>query len=124
MLFNANSNRKFSASLFDEMFDMEVENTRTLSNHQQLIEELEKVKIETANKTIEELLEELLQKEQEVFEMYSFAHTNYSIIKNKQTLYFKNIQASKIQIKEVAVWLYNDDTTAMSTKLRSQLIEI
>jgi hypothetical protein len=33
MLFAANPNRKFNAS-FDEMFDMEVENTLTLSNHQ------------------------------------------------------------------------------------------
>jgi 16S rRNA C1402 N4-methylase RsmH len=38
MLF-ANPNRKFS-SLFDEMFDMEVDNTLTLSNHQ-VIKELE-----------------------------------------------------------------------------------
>jgi hypothetical protein len=30
MLFAANPNRKFNASLFDEMFDMEVENTLTL----------------------------------------------------------------------------------------------
>jgi hypothetical protein len=41
MLFAANPNRKFSASLFDEMFDMEVDNTLTLSNHQELIKELE-----------------------------------------------------------------------------------
>jgi hypothetical protein len=62
MLFAANPNRKFSASLFDEMFDMEVENTLTLSNHQELIKELEKLPIETTNKTIEGLLEELKQK--------------------------------------------------------------
>lgn len=124
MLFYANPNRKINASLFEEMFDQEVENIKTLSNYQEIIKELEKAKIETANKTIEALLEEIQQKEQEVFEMYSLAHTNYSIGKYQQTLYFKNLQAIKTQIKEVAVWLYNDDSSAMSKKLRSQLIDI
>jgi hypothetical protein len=40
MLFAANPNRKFNASLFDEMFDMEVENTLTLKPSEP-IEELE-----------------------------------------------------------------------------------
>jgi hypothetical protein len=75
MLFAANPNRKF-ASLFDEMFDMEVENTLTLSNHQELIKELEKLSIETTNKTIEVLLKNYNKKQQqELFEMYSLAHT-------------------------------------------------
>jgi hypothetical protein len=118
MLFAANTNRKFNASLFDEMFDMEVENTLTLSNHQELIKELEKLPIETTNKTIEGLLEELQQKQQEVFEMYSLAHTNYSFNKYQQTLYYKNIQAIRTQIKEVALWLFDDETTAMPVELR------
>lgn len=124
MLFYANTNRKFNASLFEEMFDMEVEKTLTLSNFQEIISELEKAKIETTNKTIEALLEEIQQKEQEVFEMYSLAHTNYSICKYQQTLYFKKMQAIKTQIKEVALWLYNNDIGAMSIKLKSQLDDI
>jgi hypothetical protein len=81
MLFHANTNKKISASLFDEMFDMEVKDTINLSNFEEIIKELEKVVIETANKTIEALLEEIQQKEQEVFKMYSLAHTNYSFSK-------------------------------------------
>jgi hypothetical protein len=118
MLFAANPNRKFNASLFDEMFDMEVENTLTLSNHQELIKELEKLPIETTNKTIEGLLEELQQKQQEVFEMYSLAHTNYSFSKYQQTLYYKNIQVLRTEIKEVALWLFEDQVTAMPVTLR------
>jgi hypothetical protein len=118
MLFAANPNRKFSASLFDEMFDMEVDNTLTLSNHQELIKELEKLPIETTNKTIEGLLEELEQKQQEVFEMYSLAHTNYSFSKYQQTLYYKNIEAIRTQIKEVALWLFDGEITAMPVKLK------
>jgi hypothetical protein len=118
MLFAANPNRKFNASLFDEMFDMEVENTLTLSNHQELIKELENLSIETTNKTIEVLLKELQQKQQEVFEMYSLAHTNYSFSKYQQTLYYKNIQVLRTEIKEVALWLFEDQVTAMPVTLR------
>jgi hypothetical protein len=118
MLFAANPNRKFNASLFDEMFDMEVENTLTLSNYQELIKELENLSIETTNKTIEVLLKELQQKQQEVFEMYSLAHTNYSFSKYQQTLYYKNIQVLRTEIKEVALWLFEDQVTAMPVTLR------
>jgi hypothetical protein len=118
MLFAANPNRKFNASLFDEMFDMEVENTLTLSNYQELIKELENLSIETTNKTIEVLLKELLQKQQEVFKMYSLAHTNYSFSKYQQTLYYKNIQVLRTEIKEVALWLFEDQVTAMPVTLR------
>jgi hypothetical protein len=118
MLFAANPNRKFNASLFDEMFDMEVENTLTLSNHQELIKELDNLSIETTNKTIEVLLKELQQKQQEVFEMYSLAHTNYSFSKYQQTLYYKNIQVLRTEIKEVALWLFEDQVTAMPVTLR------
>jgi hypothetical protein len=119
MLFTANPNRKFSASLFEEMFDLEVENIRTLSINQQLIKELEKLRIETSNKTIEELLEELQQKQQEVFEMYSLAHTNYSLSKYQQTLYYKNIQTIRTEIKEVALWLFDAEVNDMPVKLRN-----
>jgi hypothetical protein len=118
MLFAANPNRKFNASLFDEMFDMEVENTLTLSNHQELIKELENLSIETTNKTIEVLLKELQQKQQIVFEMYSLAHTNYSFSKYQQTLYYKNIQVLRTEIKEVALWLFEDQVAAMPITLR------
>jgi len=118
MLFDANSNRKSSDSVFEEMFDMEVENTRSLSNHQQLLKELKKEKIETANKKIEALLEELQQKQQQVFEMYSLAHTNYSWSKYQQTLYYKKIQAIRTQIKEVALWLFGGQVNAMPSELQ------
>ncbi len=122
MLFHANTNRKISASLFDEMFDMEVENTINLSNFQEIIKELEKVKIETANKTIEALLEEIQQKEQEVFEMYSLAHTNYSFSKYQRTLYYKKIHAIRTQIKEVAIWLFDSQVNAMPFELKKHFI--
>jgi uncharacterized protein YfbU (UPF0304 family) len=122
MLFHANTNRKISASLFDEMFDMEVENTINLSNFQEIIKEPEKVKIETTNKTIEALLEEIQQKEQEVFEMYSLAHTNYSFRKYQQTLYYKKMQAIRTQIKEVAIWLFDNQVNAMPFELKKHFI--
>jgi hypothetical protein len=75
MLFAANSNRKISASLFDEMFDLEIDNTLTPSNHQELLKELELLKFETSNKTIEALLEELQQNQQKVFDLYGSGNT-------------------------------------------------
>ena len=122
MLFHANTNRKYNASLFEEMFDIEVEDTINLSNFQEIIKELEKVKIETANKTIEALLEEIHQKEQEVFEMYSLAHTNYSFSKYQQTLYYKKIHAIRNQVKEVAIWLFDSQVNAMPFELKKHFI--
>lgn len=118
MLFASNPNQKFCASLFEEMFDLEVENTRAPSIHQTLINEIEKLRIETFNKTIEELLEELQQKQHEVFEMYSLAHTNYSLRKYQQTLYYKNIQAINTQIKDVALWLFEGEVNDMPVNIR------
>lgn len=120
MLFHASPNRKISASLFEEMFEIEVANTDTLSNYQEVVAALEKLHIETANKAIEVILGELEQKQQEVFEMYSLAHTNYSFTKYQNTLYYKNIQAIRVQIKEVALWMYDGDCNAMPIQLRKQ----
>jgi hypothetical protein len=116
MLFYTNSNRKISASLFEEMFEMEDENTHIHSNLQVFAYDPINLEIETCNKTIKILLEEIEQKQQEVFEMYSLAHTNYSFNKYQQTLYYKNIQVITNQIKEVALWLFDGDISAMPVK--------
>jgi hypothetical protein len=50
--------------------------------------------------------------------MYSLAHTNYSFSKYQQTLYYKNIQVLRTEIKEVALWLFEDQVTAMPVTLR------
>jgi hypothetical protein len=118
MLFAAKSNRKISASLFDEMFDLEIENTAITSNHQELLKELEQLKFKTSNKTIEDLLEELQQNQQKVFDLYGADHTNYSFSTYQQTSHCKNIQLLRNEIKQVAIWLYDNDITAMPLELR------
>jgi hypothetical protein len=105
MLFAANSNRKISASLFDEMFDLELDNTLTPSNHQELLKELEQLKFETSNKTIVAVLEELQQNQQKVFDLYGADHINYSFSSTNNTLHYKNIQLVRNEIKQVAIWL-------------------
>jgi hypothetical protein len=118
MLFAANSNRKISASLFDEMFDLEIDNTLTPSNNQELLKELEQLQFETSNKTIEALLEDLQQNQQKVFDLYRADQSNYSFSVYQQTAHYKNIQLLKDEIKQVALWLYDNDITAMPLELR------
>jgi hypothetical protein len=118
MLFAANSNRKISASLFDEMFDLELGNTAAPSNHQELLKELEQLQFETSNKTIEALLEDLQQNQQKVFDLYRADQSNYSFSVYQQTAHYKNIQLLKDEIKQVALWLYDNDITAMPLELR------
>jgi hypothetical protein len=118
MLFAANSNRKISASLFDEMFDLELDNTLTPSNHQELHQELEQLKFETTNKTIEDVLEELQQNQQKVFDLYGADHINYSFSTYQQISHYKNIQLLRTEIKQVAIWLYDNDITTMPLKFR------
>jgi hypothetical protein len=118
MLFSANSNRKISASLFDEMFDFEQENTAVSSNHQELLKELEQLKFITSNKTIEVLLEELQQNQQKVCDLYSLDHINYSFSSYQQTLHYKKIQVIRTQIKELALWLFDGQLNAMPFELR------
>jgi hypothetical protein len=118
MLFAANSNRKISASLFDEMFDLELDNTLTPSNNQELLKELEQLQFETSNKTIEALLQDLQQNQQKAFDLYSADNINYSFSIYQQTAHYKNIQLLKDEIKQVALWLYDNDITAMPLELR------
>lgn len=118
MLFAANSNRKISTSLFDEMFDLEIDSTLTPSSHQELLKELEQLKFETSNKTIEALLEELQQNQQKVFGLYGADHINYSFSTYQQTSHYKNIQLLRNEIKQVAIWLYDNDITTMPLELR------
>lgn len=123
MLFSANSNRKISASLFDEMFDFEQENTAVHSNHQELLKELEQLKFETFNKTIEILLEELQQNQQKVYDLYSLDHINYSFSSYQQTLHYKNVQLLRNEMKQLAFWLYDYDITTMPLELRKHFID-
>jgi 23S rRNA maturation-related 3'-5' exoribonuclease YhaM len=118
MLFAANSNRKISASLFDEMFDLELENTAVPSNHKELLKELEQLKFETSNKTIEALLKEIQQNQQKVFDLYRADQINYSFSTYQQTLHYKNIQLLRNEIKQVAIWLHDNDITTMPLELR------
>jgi hypothetical protein len=69
------------------MFDMEVDNTLTLSNHQELIKELEKL-LKLPTKTNRRTPGRTKQNNASN-EMYSLAHTNYSFSKYQQTLYYK-----------------------------------
>jgi hypothetical protein len=105
MLFAANSNRKISASLSDEMFDLELDNTAVPSNHQELLKELKQLKFKTSNKTIEDLLEELQQNQQKVFDLYGADQINYSFSTYQQTSHYRNIQLLRDEIKQVALWL-------------------
>jgi hypothetical protein len=123
MLFAANSNRKISASLFDEMFDLDLDNTLTPSNHQELLKELELLKFETSNITIEALLEELQQNQQKVFDLYGADHINYSLSAYQQTTHYKNIQLVRNEIKQVAIWLYDNDITSMPLELRKYFLD-
>lgn len=118
MLFAANSNRKISASLFDEIFDHEPEDTAAPSKQQQLLKELEQLKFDRSNKTIEALLEELQQNQQKVFDLYGANQINYSFSTYKQTVHYKNIQLLRNEIKQVAVWLYDNDISTMPAALR------
>jgi len=118
MLFAANSNRKISASLLDEMFDLEPDMTLTPSNNQELLKELEQLQFETSNKTIEALLEELKQNQQKVFDLYGADQINYSFSTFQQTSHYKNIQLLRDEIKQVAFWLYDNDITTMPVELR------
>jgi hypothetical protein len=118
MLFSANSNRKIRASLFEEMFDMEDENTLIHQNLQAFAKEPTNLEIEISNKTIEALLEEIEHKQHEVFEMYSLAHTNYSFKKYQQTLYYKDIQELRTQVKDVALWLFEGEINTMPFMLK------
>ena len=122
MLFAANSNRKISASLLEEMFDLEIETKLAPSNHQELLKELEQLKIETTNKTFEVLLEELQQNQQKVFNLYCLDHINYTFSENHQTLHYKNVQLLRNKVKQVAIWLYHGDINTMPLKLRQYFI--
>jgi hypothetical protein len=123
MLFESNSNRKISASLFDEMFDIEIVNTQALSNRQEILKELEELKFETSNKTIEALLQELQQNQQKVFDLYSADNINYSFPVYQQTSHYKNIQLLRDEIKQVAIWLYDNDITTMPLELRKYFLD-
>lgn len=122
MLFAANSDRKISTSLFDEMFDLKLDNTLTPSNHNELLKKLEQLKFETSNKTIDALLEELHHNRQKVFDLYCLDHINYSFSVFQQTLHYKNIQLFRTEIKQVALWLYNYDRTTMPLELRKHFL--
>lgn len=118
MLFAANSNRKISASLFDEIFNHEPEDTAAPLNQQELLKELEQLKFDSSNKTIEALLEELQQNQQKIFDLYSANHTNYYFSTYQQTVHYKNIQLLRNEIKQVAVWLYDNNVSTMPAALR------
>ena len=122
MLFAANSNRNLSTSLLNEMFDIEEETLEPLNLHE-VLQELEQLKIETPNKTIELLLEELQQNQQKGFDLYSQANTNYSFSIYQETEHYQNVQSFRNEIKQVAIWLYDNDSTTMPLELRKHFID-
>jgi len=123
MLFASNSNRKISTSLLDEIFGIEEEDTLVTSKHHELFQELEQLKIENSNKTIELLLEELQQNQQKGFDLYSLANHNYSLSDYQQTDHYQNIKLFRNEIKQVAIWLYDKDSSAMPSEVLKHFID-
>jgi hypothetical protein len=121
MSVKSNHNPKFIEISYEEIYEDFKPKDFSYWNAKTVVKELNNLNIDTANKTITEVLKETYLKEQDIFDIYGLAHTNFSLDRFHKTLYYYNLQGIKSHLKEVALWLYDGKVMNIPPDLKTQM---
>lgn len=91
MSVKSNHNPKFIEISYEEIYEDFITKDFSYWNAKTVTKELNNLNIETANKTITDVLKETYLKVQEIFDMYGLAHTNFSLDRWQKTQYYYNL---------------------------------
>ena len=116
-----NHNSEIFEISYEEIFEDFIYKDSSYWNAKTVTKELNSLNIETANKTISEVLKETYLKEQEIFDMYGLAHTNFSLNRFHKTQYYYNLKCIKTHLKQVALWLYDGKLMNIPLDLSTQM---